>query len=61
MRVLKYIQEMKYDLVYYADKKRVSLGSPSEVLEDGEPIKDKQLKDTKWKNLTSEQKKLPIS
>jgi gliding motility-associated protein GldM len=60
--IAEHIQEMKYDLVYYADKKQVSLGAASEVLdEDGKQIKDKTIKDTKWKDLTDEQKLLPIS
>ena len=55
-----HIQEMKYKLVYWCDKGKVSLGSKLEVLdEDGKPIKEKQT-DKLWSDLTGEQQLMPI-
>ena len=59
--IIEYIQAMKYDLVYYADGNKVALGMASDILgDDGKPIKEKLTVDTKWNQLTAQQKKLPI-
>ena len=59
--VTMYIQEMKYDLVSRCDKGEVYLGTAIDILdEDGKPIEEKAQVDKKFKELTLQQKYLPI-
>ena len=55
------IQNMKYDLVYKADKKKVYLGEDWEIRdEEGDLIDTKQVKNLEFKDLTSNQKQQKI-
>ena len=55
------IQNMKYDLVYRADKKKVYLGEDWEIRdEEGDLIDTKQVKNLEFKDLTSNQKQQKI-
>ncbi len=55
------IQNMKYDLVYKADKKKVYLGEDWEIRdEEGDLIDTKEVKDLEFKDLTSNQKQQKI-
>ncbi|MGY8988226.1 MAG: type IX secretion system motor protein PorM/GldM [Flavobacteriales bacterium] len=59
--VTMYIQEMKYDLVSRCDKGEVYLGTAIDILdEDGKLIPEKAQVDKKFKELTLQQKYLPI-
>jgi len=55
------IQEMKYDLVYSADKKKVYLGEDWEILdEEGNFIDSKKIEKKEFKDLTPSQKQQKI-
>ena len=60
-KLIMLIQHMKYDLVNEADRGKVYLGEDWEILDsEGELIEEKEIKDTRFKDLTSNQKKQKI-
>jgi gliding motility-associated protein GldM len=60
-RLVMTIQNMKYDLVKEADRGKVYLGEDWEIFDsEGDLIEEKEIKDTKFEDLTANQKKQKI-
>ena len=56
------LQEMKYNLVYHADGKKVCLGNPLQVLdENGKPKEGALIEEKEFSELSDSQKQLPIA